>query len=156
MAMIRCRAARSLAAGESSFTGRRAEGRRPRQAPAPREQPLARQPPEAQKLLVIVVADVDADSLVRALVQRRHATTKIGSTGGFLRRGNTTLLCGVPAAAVDEVLVLVRQLCPARSEPLPLGALPLAGELPFITEPAEVRVGGAVVFVLNVERFERV
>ena len=89
-------------------------------------------------------------------MRRGHAATKIGSTGGFLRRGNTTLLCGVPASGVDEVLTLVRTLCPARSELLTLGALPLAGEAPFIAEPVEVRVGGAVVFVLNVERFERV
>ena len=133
-----------------------ARHRPPREAPARGEAPLPRESPDAQKLLVIVVADVDADGLVRALVQRGHATTKIGSTGGFLRRGNTTLLCGVPGADVEGVLLLVRRLCPARTELLTLGALPLGGEVPFVTEPVEVRVGGAVVFVLDVERFERV
>ncbi|MFN8557158.1 MAG: cyclic-di-AMP receptor [Dehalococcoidia bacterium] len=112
--------------------------------------------PDAQKLMVMIVSDADADGLVRALVQMGHAATKIGSTGGFLRRGNTTLLCGVPASGVEEVLTLVQRLCPARTELLTLGALPLAGEVPFMTEPVEVRVGGAVVFVVNVERFERV
>jgi uncharacterized protein YaaQ len=130
--------------------------RRARPVAASRERILPVEPPDAQKLLVIIVADVDADGLVRAMVQRGHPATKIGSTGGFLRRGNTTLLSGVPAVEVDEVLTLVRRLCPARSELLTLGALPLAGEVPFIAEPVEVRVGGAVVFVLNVERFERV
>lgn len=160
--MNSCRAVR-LSAGSPPRAGRplvrmprSGELRRPREAPSRRERPLPFETPEAHKLLVMIVADADADALVRALVQRRHAATKIGSSGGFLRRGNTTLLCGVPAGAVDDVLALVARLCPARSELLTLGALPLAGEVPFVTEPVEVRVGGAVVFVLNVERFERV
>jgi uncharacterized protein YaaQ len=162
--MSRCRSVRPPAGDEASITSqppanRRSRidlPRRARAAPARRERPLPQEPPDAQKLLVIIVADADADGLVRAMVRRGHPATKIGSTGGFLRRGNTTLLSGVPASEVDEVLSLVRRLCPARSELLTLGALPLAGEVPFVTEPIEVRVGGAVVFVLNVERFERV
>jgi uncharacterized protein YaaQ len=162
--MTRCRSIRPIAGDDASLahrsTGTRRprphELRRPREAPARTDRPLPVEPPDAQKLLVIIVSDADADGLVRAMVQRGHAATKIGSTGGFLRRGNTTLLIGVPLAEVDEVLALIRRLCPARSELLTIGALPLAGEVPFITEPVEVRVGGAVVFVLNVERFERV
>ena len=163
--MVHCRLRRPSANGESPLAGRSTPLRRtrtgarhrpPREAAAHGDALLPREAPDAQKLLVIVVADVDADGLVRALVQSGHATTKIGSTGGFLRRGNTTLLCGVPSADVDGVLLLVRRLCPVRTELLTLGALPLAGEVPFVTEPVEVRVGGAVVFVLDVERFERV
>ncbi len=160
--MTHCRP-RPQATGETSITGpppaghrSRPGGFRPRESPARQPRPLREEPPDAQKLLVIIVADADADGLVRALVQRGHAATKIGSTGGFLRRGNTTLLCGVPASGVDEVLTMIRTLCPARTELLTLGTLPLAGEGAFITEPVEVRAGGAVVFVLNVERFERV
>ena len=155
--MIRCRAFRAVAggppAGHHPGVGRRTPPAR--EALARPEPATASTPPGAQKLLVIIVADADADPLVRAMVQRGHATTKIGSSGGFLRRGNTTLLTGVPSAEVEDVLALVRRLCPARTELLTLGALPLAGEVPFITEPVEVRAGGAVVFVLNVEHFER-
>jgi uncharacterized protein YaaQ len=162
--MNRCRSVRPPAGDEAPATrppvsGRRSRvdvPRRARAVPGHRGFPTPTEPPDAQKLLVIIVADTDADGLVRAMVQRGHPATKIGSTGGFLRRGNTTLLSGVPASEVEEVLGLVRRLCPARSELLTLGALPLAGEVPFVTEPVEVRVGGAVVFVLNVERFERV
>jgi uncharacterized protein YaaQ len=162
--MSRCRSVRPPAGDEVASSGRPPEPRRPRAdalrraraAPLRRERPVPTEPPDAQKLLVIIVADADADGLVRAMVQRGHPATKIGSTGGFLRRGNTTLLSGVPASEVEEVVSLVRRLCPARTELLTLGALPLAGEVPFVTEPVEVRVGGAVVFVLNVERFERV
>ena len=108
------------------------------------------------KLLIVIVSDTDADGLVRAMVEHGYPATKIGTTGGFLRRGNTTLLSGVEADAVDRVIGLVRRLCPVRSELLALSALPLAGEIPFLSEPVEVRAGGAIVFVLDVERFERI
>jgi uncharacterized protein YaaQ len=108
------------------------------------------------KLLVIIVTDPDADGLIRALVERGHAATKIGSTGGFLRRGNTTLLSGVAAEDVEGVIELVREVCPLRTELLTLGLTPFTGELPVAGAPVEVRAGGAVIFVLNVARFERV
>lgn len=108
------------------------------------------------KLLLIIVSDADADGLVRAMIARGYPATKIGTTGGFLRRGNTTIFSGVQAAAVDEVIALVQQLCPPRTELLAMSALPLAGDMPFLNEPIEVRAGGAVVFVLAVSRFERI
>lgn len=111
--------------------------------------------PSGMKLLWIVVGDTDADGLVRAMVTRGYAATKVGSTGGFLRRGNSVILSGVEAAAVEEVLTLVRQLCPPRTELLAMSAIPVGGDLPFLNEPIEVRAGGAVVFVVAVERFVR-
>lgn len=108
------------------------------------------------KLLVIIASDPDADGLVRALVNAGHSATKIGSTGGFLRRGNTTLLCGVPGDEVETVIAMVRRLCPPRTELLSVSTLPVAGEMPYFTEPIEVRAGGAVLFVLSVDRFERI
>jgi len=108
------------------------------------------------KLLVVIVTDTDADGLTRSLVERGFPATKIGSTGGFLRRGNTTLLSGIETDRVDEAIALVRRLCPIRTELLTIGTLPVAGEMPFLNEPIEVRAGGAVVFVLDVARFERI
>ncbi len=168
--MIRCRTLRPTATGETPApaTSHRRRNRdhdrgpathgtqaQPVRAGSDAARPTRSEPPSAQKLLVIIVSDADADALVRALVTDGLAATKIGSTGGFLRRGNTTLLVGVPADGVEGVLDLVGRLCPSRTELLTLGALPLAGEAAFMTEPVEVRVGGAVVFVLNVERFDR-
>jgi uncharacterized protein YaaQ len=108
------------------------------------------------KLVITIVADTDADGLIRALVERGYPATKIGSTGGFLRRGNTTLLSGIEEDMVDDVISLVRELCPIRTELLTISTIPLAGEMPFLNEPLEVRAGGAVIFVLDIARFERV
>ena len=150
----------ALGRHSSASNRARAAGRRllraRQQAAADAPTALHHDPPDAQKLLVIIAADGDADALVPAMVAQGYTATKIGSTGGFLRRGNTTLLIGVPASAVDAVIELVRAYCPARSEILTVGALPLAGDAPYLGRPVEVRVGGAVVFVLNIERFERV
>ncbi len=111
--------------------------------------------PAPLKLVVIIASDADADRLMRRLVQQGHPATKIGSTGGFLRRGNATILSGIEEGEIDAVLATVRAECRARTERVPVQALPLFGEGAVFTEPMEIRVGGAIVFVLPVERFEK-
>lgn len=108
-----------------------------------------------QKLLVIIVSDSDADRLMQILIGRGYPATKIGSTGGFLRKGNTTILSGVEAEDVDDVIAAIREVCYAHTEYVPVQSLPFVGEGNVVLDPMEVRVGGAVIFVLSVERFEK-
>ncbi len=112
------------------------------------------------KLCVVICSSTDADALVRELVGRHFSTTKVASTGGFLRRGNVTILAGVTPDRVDEVLSLVSETCHGRMEFMPTHTLPFVGEsgfeAGFDAEAFEVRVGGAITFVLDVERFQRV
>ncbi|HUS82689.1 MAG TPA: cyclic-di-AMP receptor [Dehalococcoidia bacterium] len=112
-------------------------------------------PEDRLKLVVIIASDVDADRLVKQLVQRGHPATKIGGVGGFLRRGNATILSGVPSADVESVVGIVRAECHARSEYVPVQTLPFLGEGMVFADPVEVRVGGAILFVVDVERFEK-
>ncbi len=107
-----------------------------------------------QKLLIIIASDTDADTLVEKLVQRGYPATKVSSTGGFLRRGNVTIFSGVDAGDVDPVIALIRSECEARTEFLPAQALPFPESI-LPSEPVEVRTGGAIVFVVSVERFEK-
>lgn len=107
------------------------------------------------KLVIIIASDSDADRLMKALIQQGYPATKIGSTGGFLHRGSATILSGVEADEVDQVLAMVRAECHARTEYVPVQPLPFFGESAALSEPVEVRVGGAIVFVVNVERFEK-
>ena len=107
------------------------------------------------KLLIVIASDTDADRLMKALIEQGYPATKIGSTGGFLHRGNATILSGVEENEVDQVLAMVRAECRARTEFVPVHTLPLFGEGTTLSEPVEVRVGGAIVFVVNVERFEK-
>ena len=110
--------------------------------------------PAEQKLLVIIASDDDADTLVRKLVERGYPATKVSSTGGFLKRGNATIFSGIDAGDVDHVITIIRTECRARTEMVPVPALPLLGSM-APEEPRQVRVGGAIVFVLPVERFEK-
>lgn len=107
------------------------------------------------KLIVSVVHSDDAPGLLEALTQRQYRATTIGTTGGFLREGNATVLVGVEADQVDDVLALIRENCRTRTQymnPLPPVMEPGELHLPY---PVEVEVGGATIFVLDVDRFVR-
>lgn len=107
-----------------------------------------------QKLLVVITADDEADALIRKLVERGYPATKVSSTGGFLRRGSATIFSGIDADDLDNVMAIIRDQCKARTEYVPAQALPFPESI-LPAEPVEVRVGGAIVFVLPVERFEK-
>ncbi|HHV78599.1 MAG TPA: hypothetical protein GXX40_03130 [Firmicutes bacterium] len=107
------------------------------------------------KLIIAVVQDTDAGRLLNALMKDGHRATKLASTGGFLREGNTTFLIGTEDDKVDEVLGIIEKTCRSRTQ-LVTPATPLGGAPgPYASFPVEVLVGGATVFVLNVERFEK-
>ena len=107
------------------------------------------------KLVVIISSDADAEKLTKKLVEQGYPATKISSTGGFLRRGNATILSGVESNEVDQIIAMVRLECSARTEYVPVQTLPFFGEGSVLQEPIEIRTGGAIVFVLDVERFEK-
>ena len=94
------------------------------------------------KLIIAVVQNDDADSVVDALLENDFRTTRLASTGGFLRRGNTTLLIGAFEDQIDSVLNLIRQH--ARS----------GGHAPEET-PGMTPQAAATVFVLDLEEYER-
>lgn len=107
------------------------------------------------KSIVAIVQSDDAGTLTDALREKDFPCTLISSTGGFLREGNATILVGVEDSQVDGVLQVIKENCNTRTQfvnPMPPVMEP--GEL-YMPQPVEVQVGGAVVFVLPVERFER-
>jgi uncharacterized protein YaaQ len=107
------------------------------------------------KLVVIISSDADAEKLTKKLVEQGYPATKISSTGGFMRKGNATILSGVEANEVEQIIAMVRLEASARTEYVPVQTLPFFGEGSVLQEPIEVRTGGAIVFVLDVERFEK-
>lgn len=111
---------------------------------------------QPEKLVVVIASAADGERLAQALVQRGYPATRLGSAGGFLRRGNSTVISGVPAAAVEAVLAIVRLVCSPRTAVAPVQMLPLVGMAASGDDLGEVRSGGAVVFVLDISRFERI
>jgi uncharacterized protein YaaQ len=104
---------------------------------------------------VAIVQREDAGVLIDALTEKGYRATRINTAGGFLKEGNATVLVGVEDPAVDEVLSLVEASCNTRTQYInPLPPVMEPGEF-YMPYPVEVQVGGATVFVLNVERYAR-
>jgi len=104
------------------------------------------------KLIIAVVQDKDSHRLSQALIDEKIRVTKLASTGGFLKSGNTTFLIGVDDELVNRVLNIIQHNCRSRKRLMsPMGD---STDLYPLT-PVEVQVGGATVFVLPVERFEQ-
>jgi uncharacterized protein YaaQ len=107
------------------------------------------------KLVVAIVHNEDAGALVDALLEREHRATRLHSSGGFLKQSNATIIVGVDDDRVEEILGIVRDTCTARTQTVnPMPPIMEPGEF-FMPYPLEVEVGGATVFILPVERFER-
>ena len=109
----------------------------------------------AVKLVVAIVHGEDAGSLVDALLEREYRATRLHSSGGFLKQTNATVMLGVEDEQVDEVIAIVGEQCHARTQVVnPMPPIMEPGEF-YLPYPVEVEMGGAVVFVLPVERFVR-
>jgi uncharacterized protein YaaQ len=72
------------------------------------------------KLIVAIVQGEDADDVIRAMLAAGHRLTRINTTGGFLRRGNATLLIGVEEHQIDEVIALMQSTTRRRTESAPI------------------------------------
>src|SRR3954469_23434016 len=107
------------------------------------------------KLVIAIVQDEDAPALTDALVAAGHRFTKVSTTGSFLRTGNTSLLIGVEDDQVANVNRKILRTCRRRSQVAVPYSPALEPGLLYMPENFEVEVGGAVVFVANVSRFER-
>jgi len=108
------------------------------------------------KMVVAVVQSEDASGLLTQLSNRGFRATRIKTVGGFLRESNATIFVGVEDADVDMVVRTIRQSCTKRQQSITaIPAVMEPGEF-FLPYPVEVEVGGATIFVLDVERFERV
>ncbi|HXC77307.1 MAG TPA: cyclic-di-AMP receptor [Candidatus Acidoferrum sp.] len=108
------------------------------------------------KLVIAVVQGEDAQRTVEALGDVGISSTRVSSTGGFLQQGNVTLLIGVDDEKVPGTLKVIRENCRERSRYMdPVMSLNEPGD--FLTAfPLEVQVGGATVFVVPVDSFEKI
>ena len=108
------------------------------------------------KLVIAIVQDEDAGRVVSALMDKGFGVTKLATTGGFLRSGNTTLLTGVDDDKLDAAMEIIEKTCKSRKQMAPVHA-PMTGSAGMYVPayPVQVTVGGAIVFVLDVEQFHK-
>ncbi len=108
------------------------------------------------KLVIAIVQDEDTNDLIDVITEKGFRVTKLATTGGFLKSGNTTLMIGVEEENVDKVIKLVEDICKTRKQiitsPTP-GAGSTGVYVPF---PVEVNVGGATIFVVDVDKFVKI
>lgn len=104
------------------------------------------------KLIIAIVQDQDSMILIDELMAEDFRVTKLSSTGGFLKQGNTTLLMGVEEDKVKDVLSIIEKNCKTREVTSSLLGMSMHGE-GYIPYPIEVQVGGATIFVLDIEEF---
>ncbi len=107
------------------------------------------------KLIIAIVHDRDKQRLEDGLRSGGYRFTKLASTGGFLREGNTTFLLAAEDDSIDEILAVVDENCKTREQYVNLLPPDAAAVGAFVASPVSIKVGGAIVFVLPIERFEK-
>ena len=95
------------------------------------------------KLILAIVSNDDSGAVSSAITREGFSVTKLATTGGFLMAGNTTFISGVEDEKVDAVIGII-----ASTSTMEVGM--------YSSFPVEVTVGGSTIFVLNVDRFEKV
>jgi uncharacterized protein YaaQ len=84
------------------------------------------------KLIIAIIRDSDNEPVSRALTSEDYRVTCVASTGGFLRRGSSTLLIGVEDERVQRALEIIRETC---------------------VPPTDPNVKRATIFVLKVDQY---
>jgi len=105
------------------------------------------------KLIFAIVNKEDASEVSIALTKKKFSVTRLATTGGFLMSGNVTLIIGTQADKVPEVLEIIKEYSKQRKEIVPSTATYGLGVSTAF--PLEVTVGGATIFVVDVDRFEK-
>jgi uncharacterized protein YaaQ len=103
------------------------------------------------KLIVAIINNDDCANVLSELSVKGYGATKLSTSGGFLRAGNATLLIGVEEDKIDDVIAIIGEFSSRRTQMVaPSPSFIAEG---FISKAVEVTVGGATVFVIDVEKF---
>ncbi len=106
------------------------------------------------KLVMAIINADDSQTVINALNKDGFSVTRLATTGGFLKTGNTTIIVGVEAEKVDAVLEIINKHSHSRKQMVPSNSELGMGFFPAV--PVEISVGGATIFVMDVERFEKI
>lgn len=108
------------------------------------------------KLVIAIVQDEDSQELLDTLTEENFRVTKLATTGGFLKSGNTTFMIGVPKDDVPKVIRCIKQVCKSREETITAPSLLNSTSPIYMSQTIDVSVGGATIFVLDVDQFIRI
>lgn len=112
---------------------------------------------DSMKLIYAIVRYDNEDEVINALTKKHYSVTKLATTGGFLKKGNTTLLIGTDAENVPDVIDVIKHECGKRQKiTINMPYISGAAMMNCATMPMSVEVGGATIFVIDVEHFEKI
>lgn len=103
------------------------------------------------KLILAIVSNDDSSSVSSALTKENYSVTRLATTGGFLRAGNTTIIVGTEDDKVEKAIDIIGNESKRRTEIVPSTASYDIGR--YASFPVEVQVGGATIFVIDVAQF---
>ena len=103
------------------------------------------------KLIIAIVSNDDSSAVSANSTENGFMVTKLSTTGGFLRSGNTTLIIGTEDEKVAKAIDLIKEESKKRTEIIPATASFDISR--YASYPVEVQVGGATIFVVDVEQF---
>ena len=106
------------------------------------------------KLILAIINRDDANAVTQNLTKRGFSSTRLSTTGGFLLASNVTILVGVDEDKVQDVIDVIKEHSHSRTQMSP--ASPEVGHGYYPAMPVEVTVGGATIFVVDIERFEHI
>lgn len=93
------------------------------------------------KLIIAILKDSITSKVIKSLTKYNYRTTKLSSTGGFLKSGNTTLLIGVEDEKVDQAIKLIENECKDEKHQ---------------DKKDEINESGANIFILNMDKYKRI
>ncbi len=103
------------------------------------------------KLVMAIVSNEDANKVIKSLVKENFFVTKLATTGGFLMSGNTTIIIGVQEEMLDRCIQVISETSRRRTKLVPNAISSEFGV--FSSTPVEVQVGGATIFIMEVDQF---
>lgn len=103
------------------------------------------------KLVIGIINSDDASDLLSEITKASLQATKLSTSGGFLRAGNVTVLVGVEDNRLDELIAIFEKCCSKRTQTVPT-VPPFIGEGFVSTAPVQITIGGATIFVIDVEK----
>lgn len=103
------------------------------------------------KLILAIINDDDIHAVLTSLTKKDFYVTKMASTGGFLKAGNTTIICGIDAARVDDAIEIIKHNSKKRT--VAVAGTASMGAIPSLPTAITTTAGGATIFVIDVEQF---
>lgn len=108
------------------------------------------------KLVIAVIQDDYADDLIEVITEAGYGVTKLATTGGFLKSGNTTLMIGVSKEKIEDVIAIIKDICKKRNEIITTPSPVTGATGMYIPYTVEVEVGGATIFVVDVDKYIKI